>query len=179
MEPPTSDRNNLVENIDFKLEFEIEEDLEAELDEFILLSHMNRFHDARELYNECLVDHQDQFLVLLEYGHCLLREYKYKRLIREVSPFQLTDPKERAVIHLMRLIAEHASGIDNYNHYRKNLEQDRDIASASDLDEEDSKYVDNEDVSRAFKMARTLSSLWEEIDIDLFSSLQTDAEVRL
>ena len=177
MEPSTLDRGDLDRNFDFKLDFEIEEDVEAELDEFVLLSHMNRFHDAHQLYNECLAAHQHRFPILTEYGDCLLREGSYKQLLREVSPAKVTDPKEKAVILLMNLIAEHAIGMSSYDYYNKSPEKHSDVEYAIASYEKYSRDLNNMTVIRIIQMAKTLSLLWVDTGINLSSVSHTDPEV--
>ena len=193
MEYSALNQSGLGRELNFQLEFDIEEDVEAELEEFILLRHMGRFHDARQLYNECLASHQDRFLVLAEYGYCLLQGGSYGRFIHEITPARIRDPKERetilftlagltdrkemAVILLMRLYAEYASGVSNYDYYNESLEKNESIDETIFLYERYSKDLNNRGVKRIITMAKTMSLLWADTGIDLSSLSYTDTEV--
>jgi hypothetical protein len=85
MEPSASAPGDPNANVELKLDYEIEEDVGAELEEFVRLN-----DEAHQLYQECLSAHQDWFPVMAEFADCLLRECKFSLL----SKF-ITDTTER------------------------------------------------------------------------------------
>ena len=68
------------EDVNLELECDIEEDVEAELEEFVRLSHTGQFRDAHELFDECLSSHVDWYPVAAEYADCLFREGSFNQL---------------------------------------------------------------------------------------------------
>lgn len=89
-----------------ELEYEIEEDVEAELQEFVRLSHTCQFREAHELFDQCLSSHVDWYPVAAEYADCLLREGDCKQLAafsQEVAR-RFQDPSDRALFDLMHVI---------------------------------------------------------------------------
>lgn len=91
-----------------ELECEIEEDVKAELDDFVRLSHLGQFKDAHELYDECLSDHDDWFPITAEYADCLLREGNFELLAAfcEEGSMKFQDLREYALLELMGGIGE-------------------------------------------------------------------------
>ena len=71
-----------VENTHLKLNFDIEEDVEAELEEFVRLNRIGRFDEAHEVFDECLEPYQEWFPVAAEFADCLLHQCRYDALLR-------------------------------------------------------------------------------------------------
>ena len=94
------------EDVLLEFECEIEEDVGAELEDFVRLSHLGQFKDAHELYDECLSSYDDWYPVAAEYADCLLREGEFERLAtfsrNAVTRFLL--PDERELFRLMEVI---------------------------------------------------------------------------
>ena len=89
-----------------EFEYEIEEDVEAELEDFVRLSHTGQFKDAHELFDECLSSHVDWYPVAAEYADCLLREGEFEQLAafsEKASP-KFQDPHENALLEMMLMI---------------------------------------------------------------------------
>ena len=80
MDSATTNQNEPNEDVVIELECEIEEDVKAELEDFVRLSHIGHFKDAHELYDECLSRYDDWFPVAAEYADCLLREGDLEQL---------------------------------------------------------------------------------------------------
>ncbi|RYP05470.1 hypothetical protein DL765_009834 [Monosporascus sp. GIB2] len=62
------------------MEFDIEEDIQAELEDFIFLSRLGLFREARELFKQNLEPHLGFFPVLAEFADMLLEEGAYAEL---------------------------------------------------------------------------------------------------
>lgn len=106
MNPVSTSRSKLSEDVKLELECDIEEDVEAELEDFVRLSHTGRFKDAHELYDECLSRYDTWYPVAAEYADCLLREGDFQQLIafcQKAAPY-FKDPKELMLLDLMRLV---------------------------------------------------------------------------
>ncbi len=99
------------QDVNLELEFEIEEDVEAELEEFVRLNHMRQFKEAHELFDECLSGHVDWYPVSAEYADLLLREGKLMELaafsLNAATMFQ--DPAETTLFKLMKVIGDLSS----------------------------------------------------------------------
>jgi hypothetical protein len=63
-----------------QLEFAIEEDIPAELEDFVRLSRLGMFKDAEELFDQTLRDHANLFPVAAEYADFLLEQGTYGKL---------------------------------------------------------------------------------------------------
>ena len=90
------------------VDFDIEEDVEAELAEFARLSYTGDFGDAAVIFGECLSDHTSLFPVAAEYGDFLLRQEKFEYLVSfttERVTAEFFKPKENAIFELMNVIA--------------------------------------------------------------------------
>ncbi|CAF9932869.1 MAG: hypothetical protein HETSPECPRED_008467 [Heterodermia speciosa] len=88
------------------VDFEIVEDVEAELSEFVRLSCLGHFEEAERVFQECLCFHEDLFPVAAEYGDFLLRQEKFEKLLsftNEKPTF--AEPKETAIFELMGVVA--------------------------------------------------------------------------
>ncbi|KAJ5109558.1 hypothetical protein N7532_002203 [Penicillium argentinense] len=70
------------------IHLKVEEDVPAELEAFVRLSHFALFDQAREWFDGCLRDHLAEFPVALEYADMLLRQGSY----REVEVLDLHSP---------------------------------------------------------------------------------------
>lgn len=103
--------NDPSEDVKLELECEIEEDIEAELEDFVRLNHTGQFIDAHELYEECLSTHDDWYPIAAEYADCLLREGDFAQLAafskRAAAIFR--DRSERALFQLMHEIGHRSS----------------------------------------------------------------------
>ena len=90
-----------------KLEYDIEEDVEAELEEFVRLSHTGQFEDAHKLFDECLSSQDDWYPIAAEYADCLLREGDLEKLaaFSEKAAVKLLEPSERTLLNLMHIIS--------------------------------------------------------------------------
>ena len=106
MNPILTSRSEPSEDVKLELECDIEEDVEAELEEFVRLSHTGQFKDAHELYDECLSRYDTWYPVAAEYADCLLREGDFQQLVafcqKTASNFQ--DPSELMLLDLIRLV---------------------------------------------------------------------------
>jgi hypothetical protein len=71
-----------------QLEFAIEEDIPAELEDFVRLSRLGMFKDAEELFEQTLKDHVNLFPVAAEYADFLLEQGRYGRLQEFVLEFE-------------------------------------------------------------------------------------------
>lgn len=101
-----SDAENPVlpgDDVDLELEYEIEEDVKAELEDFVRLSHMGQFKDAHQIFDECLSGYDDWYPVVAEYADCLLREGDFEQLaaFSEEASLKFQDPSEIALLELM------------------------------------------------------------------------------
>lgn len=63
-----------------QLEFAIEEDIPAELEDFVRLSRLGLFKDALEMFDQTLRDHANLFPVAAEYADGLLEQGSYGKL---------------------------------------------------------------------------------------------------
>ena len=104
----SSQRSSPDEDARLTVDFDIEEDVEAELSEFARLSYTGHFVEAEGVFRECLSAHENLFPVAAEYGDFLLRQEKF----RELSLFTLKKTQqsyglaETKIFELMNLIAE-------------------------------------------------------------------------
>ncbi|OXV06025.1 hypothetical protein Egran_06207, partial [Elaphomyces granulatus] len=89
-------------------ECRIEEDVMAELQEFIRLNHLGLFSEAHALFEECLSAHQGGYLAMVEYADCLLRQGLYKHLsdYSEYAEKRISSSRERQIFTLMKAIAD-------------------------------------------------------------------------
>ena len=106
MNSVSTDQGKSSEDVVLELECEIEEDVEAELENFVRLNHSGQFRDAHELYDECLSSYVGWYPVAAEYADCLLRKGDFEQLVafskKVAANFQ--DPSERALLNLMYVI---------------------------------------------------------------------------
>ena len=102
MNSATTTRNESSEDVVLEHECEIEEDVKAELEDFVRLSHMGQFKYAHELYDDCLSSYDDWFPVAAEYADCCLREGNFEQLARfcEKASTEFQD-HEHALLELM------------------------------------------------------------------------------
>ena len=103
MDSATIQQNELSEDVVLEFECEIEEDVKAELDDFVRLSHMGQFKDAHELYDECLSSYDDWFPVAAEYADCCLHEGNFEQLAAfcEKASRKFQDPREYVLLELI------------------------------------------------------------------------------
>ena len=101
-------------DIEVGIEYEIEEDFEEELEDFVRLSHLRQFEDAFQLFEECLATHQDWYPAAAEYGDSLLRWGQFNQLVVfcNGAKTRFSETKETAIFRLMGLIAVHHQGND-------------------------------------------------------------------
>ena len=103
MDSPSTNQSISSEDILLELDYEIEEDVKAELEEFVRLSHTGQFKDAHELFDECLSSHDGWYPVAAEYADCLLREGDFEQLAAfcEKALMKFPDLRETALLELM------------------------------------------------------------------------------
>jgi hypothetical protein len=80
---------NIQSHTDFRLEYEIQEDITAELDVFVRLSRLGLFGQANAVFKDSLNDHLNLFPVIAEYADSLLEQRRY----RDLSNFLSQAPK--------------------------------------------------------------------------------------
>lgn len=71
---------DLPDDFEFRLEFDIEEDIEGELDDFVRLARLGLVKQAREYFQGALSDHLKLFPVFAEYAEFLIEEGAYPEL---------------------------------------------------------------------------------------------------
>ena len=103
MDSSSTNQSEPSEDVGLELECEIEEDVNAELEDFVRLSHMGQFKDAHELYDACLSSYDLWFPVAAEFADCCLREGTFERLAAfcEETSLKFQDPREYAILELM------------------------------------------------------------------------------
>ena len=108
MNPIPIDPSKSSQDVKLELECEIEEDVEAELEDFVRLSHTGQFKHAHELYDECLSSYGNWFPVAAEYADCCLREGSFDQLAAfcEEASVKFQEPREYALLELMGGIGE-------------------------------------------------------------------------
>ena len=99
------------DDLKLEVECEIEEDVEAELADFVRLNHTGQFKDAHELYEECLSTHDDWYPIAAEYADCLLRQGDFAQLaaFSQRAAIRSQDPCEKALFNLMHEIGNLSS----------------------------------------------------------------------
>ena len=150
-------------NTVFRLVLNDEEDVAQAFKQFIELSHLKQYHDARQIYYECFEPHPVWFPALAEYGEMLLREGLYQRLLHEVSGANLTDAKEKATIDLMRHFALFVVAMSSLG--------EKPVWANTDAQLKEHKYKLIE------RMMATLRSSWKDFGVDMRSSSPIDTEV--
>jgi hypothetical protein len=80
------------------IHLEVEEDVPAELEAFVRLSHFGLYDQAREWFDGCLRDHLAKFPVALEYADMLLREGSYQE-VQALSPPDTVNLPEHDDVH--------------------------------------------------------------------------------
>ena len=91
------------------VDFDIEEDVEAELSEFSRLSYTGHFEEAEVIFRECLSAHQNLFPIAAEYGDFLLRQERFEDLSlfsSEKLRSSIQNEEEHGIFRLMKLITE-------------------------------------------------------------------------
>ena len=108
MEMVAANQDKPGEDVHLQLEYEIEEDVEAELEEFVRLNHSGQMKDAHKLYHDCLSGHEDWFPVAAEFADCLLREGNIAKLAKfgKGKAATFSDPYEKALLFLMGSIGD-------------------------------------------------------------------------
>ena len=108
METVAANQEKPGEDVHLQLEYEIEEDVGAELEEFVRLNHSGQVKDAHKLYDHCLIGHEDWFPVAAEYADCLLREGNFADLAKfgKNKAATFSDPYEKALLYLMGSIGD-------------------------------------------------------------------------
>lgn len=106
MDSTAINQSKASKDIVLELDYEIEEDVKAELEDFVRLSHAGQFNDAHELYDECLSNYDSWYPVAAEYADCLLREGDFKQLedFSGKARIKFEDPSERELFSLMKMI---------------------------------------------------------------------------
>ena len=106
MELSTANQSKISADIELTLEYKIEEDIEAELENFVRLNHTGQFEDAHELFDECLSSHDDWYPIAAEYADCLLRQGKFNQLSYFSWKASMTfqDAGEKTLLRLMVMI---------------------------------------------------------------------------
>jgi hypothetical protein len=101
-----------------QLEYAIEEDIPAELEDFVRLARLGQFMDAEELFQETLKDHVHLFPVAAEYADCLMEQGSYGKLSKIVDHcitrnyMAAWTEDERDLFHLLRDFAHFKSDGD-------------------------------------------------------------------
>ena len=111
MNPISTNQSQSIEDVTLELEYELEEDVEAELDDFVRLNHTGQFTDAHELYDDCLSKYVDWHPVAAEYADCLLRECAFEQLeaFSQRAADGSQDDCERELFNLMYVIGSRCS----------------------------------------------------------------------
>jgi hypothetical protein len=78
-----------LQNLEFRLELGIEEDIEGELEHFVRLARLGLVEQARETFEHSLLHHLKLFPVLAEYSEFLLAEGRYEELIKVLPTIDL------------------------------------------------------------------------------------------
>ncbi|KAH0558559.1 hypothetical protein GP486_004786, partial [Trichoglossum hirsutum] len=98
----------MADTIKFELEFCLQEDVLAELAEFVRLNHLRQFRDARLYFEKCLSNRtKNWFPAMAEYADCLLRQGLYGSLATFCRNAKDTagDPQERQLFVLIEVLA--------------------------------------------------------------------------
>ena len=95
----SSESSSPDEDAKVTVDFEIEEDVEAELSEFVRLSYNGLFSEAERNFRKCLSSHQNLFPVAAEYGDFLLRQEWFEYLSMFTSSRRLVS---RAMFAFLR-----------------------------------------------------------------------------
>lgn len=118
MEPPQSSYVNIsaLKNVSsdgdidlLNMEFDIVEDIPAELEDFIFLSRLGLFQDARELFVQYLEPHIGFFPVLAEFADMLLEDGRYAELCQLLTDSYSENKfseEERQLLGLMKALSE-------------------------------------------------------------------------
>lgn len=108
MDSVATNRRKSTEDVRFELNYEIEEDVEAELEDFVGLNHTGQFTEAHELFDECLSNHSDWYPVAAEYADCLLRQDHLEQLAAFCGEAanRFSEPSERVILRSMELIGQ-------------------------------------------------------------------------
>jgi hypothetical protein len=103
-----------LQDFEFRLEFDIEEDIEGELEYFVQLARLGLAQEARETFDHSLRDHLRLFPVLAEYSEFLLAENKYRELSKILLTAMVKDDfseGERWLLELLRGLSDfHTTG---------------------------------------------------------------------
>ena len=106
MDSVTTNESGSSQDVILEFDYEIEEDVEGELEEFVRLSHTGQFKEAHELFDECLQRHIDWYPVAAEYADCLLREGQFEQLaaFSQKAAMTFQETSENALLDLMLMI---------------------------------------------------------------------------
>ena len=107
----STNQSQSIEDVKLELEYEIEEDVEAELDDFVRLNRTGQFRDAHELYDDCLSNYVDWHPVAAEYADYLLRQGDFEQLeaFSQRAATRSQDLCERELFNLMNVIGSRCS----------------------------------------------------------------------
>ncbi|KAL6712941.1 hypothetical protein ACLMJK_009496 [Lecanora helva] len=102
------EKSSTSSDVTLSCDFDVEEDVEAMLEEYVRLSHECEFEEANTLFDEQLEPHLDWYPVAAEHADCLLRQGHCRALSlsvsKDLSSYKYL-PEERAVLELLRAIA--------------------------------------------------------------------------
>ncbi|OAP57232.1 hypothetical protein AYL99_07970 [Fonsecaea erecta] len=79
---------DMSEDFDFRLEFDIKEDIQGELADFVRLVRLNRIKEARSHFRRVLLPHAKLFPVFAEYAELLVSEHSYQELLETLPESQ-------------------------------------------------------------------------------------------
>jgi hypothetical protein len=90
-------------------DLKVEEDVPAELEAFVRLSHFELFEKARQWFDGCLRDHLAEFPVALEYADMLLRQGSYREVLALHRPETAGLPEGNDIDRLWGLLGHLAN----------------------------------------------------------------------
>ncbi|KAJ5608960.1 hypothetical protein N7528_009527 [Penicillium herquei] len=88
-------------------DMEVQEDIPAELEAFVILARLELFQEAEDWFEKCLSRHRNMFPVLLEYADMLLQGGSYSKLVgilNDIDSSSLIALGETSMIDAMDLL---------------------------------------------------------------------------
>ena len=113
------------------MEFDIEEDIPAELEEFVLHSRLGLFQTGLQIFNQTLERHSNLFPIVAEFADFLLEQQHYQRLSDFLSPLlangRFQEDEEQLLLLLKALSDLHISGslskaLSDARHWHTNMQ---------------------------------------------------------
>jgi hypothetical protein len=96
------------EDLEFQFEFEIEEDIEGELEDFVKLARLGLVERARKYFHQILLPHVKLFPVFAEYAELLVSENAFQELL-EILPISQDEchfsDREWSLVTLLKALA--------------------------------------------------------------------------